>query len=133
MKVNKPDTVPEGAKLGQTPKLANQAQSFGLAAVKQEGSANPDYAEPTPEERARAEARRKHREFMEDFELAFRSACSVYDAEHDDWQPSYSWFSKIQSQISQAQSGRGPIRMRLLKIAVLAIAGIESIDRKEES
>jgi hypothetical protein len=64
---------------------------------------------------------------------ALESATLLYDSEHDDWQPSYSWFSKIQSQISRAQSGRGPIRMRLVKIAVLAIAGIESIDRKDES
>lgn len=52
-------------------------------------------------------------------------------ASHDDGHPMLDWLDFIDHQITRARGLPHQIRDRLVKIAALAVAGIESIDRYE--
>lgn len=51
-------------------------------------------------------------------------------ANNDDATPVYKWAVYINHQLSRVQSGHGPWRKRLIRIAALALAALESIDRQ---
>jgi hypothetical protein len=53
------------------------------------------------------------------------------DFQADDLTPVYQWAQQINSQVSKAQGGQGPYRLRYLKIAELALRAILAIDRSQ--
>jgi hypothetical protein len=102
---------------------------FDLSEAKHEGSGPAQ----TPEQQARHRAHTLRQDVMSDcLEERDRQEELGFDAKEDDTVPIYAWGKKINHQLNQASSGRGPFRKRYLRIMALAMAALESIDRKEQ-
>ena len=90
----------------------------------------------TPRTVAEAEADLRSRLRMEVvnevLDERIRQETMGFDSEQDDLKPIYAWARDIDNQLRKPQSGKGPWRKRFLRIAALAIAAVESTDRKAE-
>jgi hypothetical protein len=120
-----------------TPSITTEPKDFGLAEVKEEGKTYgpvPDSNNQSPTEeqkRRRAQYNRQHDIMSECLEERERQESIGLDEAHDDTVPVYAWSKYINYQLNQAAGGRGPFRMRYLKIMALALAAIETIDRAD--
>jgi len=126
---SKPEQTLETA-LKAIAETESEPSNFGLAEVKEEGK---NYGPPPTEEqkRRRAQYNRQHDIMTECLEERERQESMGLDEDHDDTVPVYAWSKYINYQLNQAAGGRGPFRMRYLKIMALALAAIETIDRAD--